>query len=179
MRPLAALLAAAALAAAALPGCIDGDRVVETGSLVLTLTLRNTGGGDREGGLGPHCATASVRQDRVVVLQESTAEQRRHPVLVVDSDHDWQSGWLAVSTDPFALPLDGEAAIRPHVDGREATVARVAWDGEAPPLVDGVPVELPASWTYRSPDGQWEADLRLDEGPRTVAWWGESRQPCA
>ena len=171
-----ALALAGALAVLALAGC--ADRTAETGSLVLTMVLRNTGDGERHGGLGPHCATAQVLGDRVRIEQDSTAAERRGPVLVVDSSHDWETGWLAVGTDPFAIPLASPAAVAPHVDGANVTVATVAWDGEGDARVDGAAVQVPHDWTFRAPDGSWEADLSLAMGPRLVEWHPRSQALC-
>lgn len=162
-------------------GCLEPSvDDIEPGSLLLDVLLRNVGEGTREGGLGPHCATARVEEDRVVVEQESTRVERGGPVLWLRVRHDWESGWMAVSADGHAMPLrHGPAFVSPVVDGNLSHVAVIAWDGEAAPEVDGRPVSLPHSWTYRSPDGRWEADLRLEEGPRKVVWRGPAMRSCA
>jgi hypothetical protein len=165
---------------ALLAGCLEESiEPAEPGSLLLTGLLRNVGEGAREGGLGPHCATARVEDDRIVVEQEPQDQERGEPVLWIDFEHDWESDWTAVSTDGFVQSLVAVTFVSPVVDGNLTTVASITWHGLGPVVVDGREVTLPHSWTYHSPDGKWEADLHLEEGPRRVEYRESTVRSCA
>ena len=154
MRVLA-LVACAILMA----GCVTGSA---TPTYVVRFTLVNTSGDTLAVDEYPHCGTASLHDDHVLV---DSPRPSGKAIVYIEPRFDGP-GWAYLGDEPMARGLDPDAVVPDGVPESTAAVVHLSLqDGVF--LIDGVARDLPFNGTKVQP-GLWNATFTVEEGPARV-----------
>lgn len=156
MRTLALAVVCMALAA----GCVTSS---STPTYVVRFTITNTSGDTLGVDEYPHCGTATLKEDHLLV----DSPKPDGKALVYIEPRFEGPGWAYLGNEPMARGLDPEALVPDGLeDTTTAIVVLALRDGVL--LIDGEERDLPYSGTSRHPGGMWNATFTVEEGPGRV-----------